>query len=291
MPSLKSLKVRIASVKSTQKITKAMKMVSASKLKRAQEAAEAARPYSSRMEGVIASLAAKAGGDGASPLLIGTGRDQVHLVVVATGERGLCGAFNTNIVKSARLRIDGLVNAGKTVKVLCVGKKGRVQLQRTHARHIIDTIDLSAVKKLGFADADAIARRVLAMFDKGEFDVAWLFYAQFKSALTQIPTEQKLIPVQLATNDNAPKVEAAVEYEPGEEEILADLLPRNIAVQLYKALLENMASFYGAQMNAMDSATRNAGDMIKRLSISYNRQRQAAITKELIEIISGAEAL
>jgi F-type H+-transporting ATPase subunit gamma len=291
MPSLKSLKNRIASVKSTQKITKAMKMVSASKLKRAQEAAEAARPYSARMEGVIASLAAKAGGDGASPLLIGTGKDQTHLVVVATGERGLCGAFNTNIVKAARLRIDALVNAGKTVKVLCVGKKGRVQLQRTHASLILDTIDLSGVRKLGFVDADAIAKRVLEMFGRGEFDVAWLFFSKFQSALTQIPTEQQLIPVQLAGNDNAAKVEAAVEYEPSEEAILADLLPRNIAVQIYKALLENNASFYGAQMNAMDNATRNAGDMIKRLSIVYNRQRQATITKELIEIISGAEAL
>jgi F-type H+-transporting ATPase subunit gamma len=291
MPSLKSLKMRIASVKSTQKITKAMKMVSASKLKRAQEAAEAARPYSSRMEGVIASLASKAGGEGASPLLVGTGKDQVNLVIVATGERGLCGAFNTNIVKAARLRVDALVNAGKTVKVLCVGKKGRAQLLRTHAKYIIDTIDLSGVKKVGFADADAIAKRVLAMFEAGEFDVAWLFFAKFQSALTQIPTEQKLIPVQVAQNDNAAKVEAAVDYEPSEEGILVDLLPRNIAVQIYKALLENSASFYGAQMNAMDSATRNAGDMIKRLSITYNRQRQAAITKELIEIISGAEAL
>jgi F-type H+-transporting ATPase subunit gamma len=291
MPSLKSLKMRIASVKSTQKITKAMKMVSASKLKRAQEAAEAARPYSARMEGVIASLAAKAGGEGASPLLIGTGKDQVHLVIVATGERGLCGAFNTNIVKAARLRVDALINAGKAVKILCVGKKGRAQLVRTHAKYIIDTIDLSGVKKVGFVDADAIAKRVLGMFEAGDFDVAWLFFAKFQSALTQIPTEQKLIPVQLAQNDNAVKVEAAVEYEPSEEGILADILPRNIAVQIYKALLENSASFYGAQMNAMDSATRNAGDMIKRLSITYNRQRQAAITKELIEIISGAEAL
>ncbi len=291
MPSLKSLKMRIASVKSTQKITKAMKMVAASKLKRAQEAAEAARPYSSRMEGVIASLASKAGGDGASPLLIGTGKDQVHLVIVATGERGLCGAFNTNIVKAARIRVDALINAGKTVKILCVGKKGRGQLLRTHAKYIIDTIDLSAVKKIGFVDADAVAKRVLTMFSAGEFDVAWLFYAKFQSALVQIPTEQQLIPVQLSSNDNNSGVGAAVEYEPSEEAILDDLLPRNIAVQIYKALLENSASFYGAQMNSMDNATRNAGDMIKRLSITYNRTRQATITKELIEIISGAEAL
>ncbi len=291
MPSLKSLKVRIASVKSTQKITKAMKMVAASKLRRAQEAAEAARPYSSRMEGVIASLASKAGGEGASPLLIGTGKDQVHLVVVATGERGLCGAFNTNIVKAARLRVESLLKAGKSVKILCVGKKGRAQLLRTHAQYIIDTVDLSAVKKIGFVDADGVAKRVLDMFGKGEFDVAWLFYAKFQSALVQIPTEQQLIPVQVTTNDNAPTVAAAVEYEPSEEAILEDLLPRNIAVQIYKAMLENSASFYGAQMNAMDNATRNAGDMIKKLSITYNRSRQAAITKELIEIISGAEAL
>jgi F-type H+-transporting ATPase subunit gamma len=291
MPSLKSLKVRIASVKSTQKITKAMKMVAASKLRRAQEAAEAARPYSSRMEGVIASLASKAGGDGASPLLIGTGKDQTHLVVVATGERGLCGAFNTNIVKAARLRIDALINAGKTVKILCVGKKGRGQLLRTHAKYIIDTVDLSAVKKIGFVDADGVAKRVLSMFEAGDYDVAWLFYSKFQSALVQIPTEQQLIPVQLISNDNGAGVAAAVEYEPSEEAILEDLLPRNIAVQIYKALLENSASFYGAQMNSMDNATRNAGDMIKRLSITYNRTRQATITKELIEIISGAEAL
>jgi F-type H+-transporting ATPase subunit gamma len=291
MPSLKSLKMRIASVKSTQKITKAMKMVAASKLKRAQEAAEAARPYSSRMEGVIASLASKAGGDGASPLLVGTGKDQTHLVVVATGERGLCGAFNTNIVKAARLRVDALINAGKTVKILCVGKKGRGQLLRTHAKYIIDTVDLSAVKKIGFVDADGVAKRVLGMFAAGEFDVAWLFYAKFQSALVQIPTEQQLIPVQLSSNDNSSGATAAVEYEPSEEAILDDVLPRNIAVQIYKALLENSASFYGAQMNSMDNATRNAGDMIKRLSITYNRTRQATITKELIEIISGAEAL
>jgi F-type H+-transporting ATPase subunit gamma len=291
MPSLKSLKMRIASVKSTQKITKAMKMVAASKLKRAQEAAKAARPYSSSMEGVIASLASKAGGDGASPLLIGTGKDQTHLVVVATGERGLCGAFNTNIVKAARIRVDALINAGKSVKILCVGKKGRGQLLRTHAKYIIDTVDLSAVKKIGFIDADGVAKRVLTMFSNAEFDVAWLFYAKFQSALVQIPTEQQLIPVQLSSNDNSSGVGAAVEYEPSEEAILEDLLPRNIAVQIYKALLENSASFYGAQMNSMDNATRNAGDMIKRLSITYNRTRQATITKELIEIISGAEAL
>jgi F-type H+-transporting ATPase subunit gamma len=289
MPSLKSLKIRITSVKNTQKITKAMKMVAASKLRRAQEAAEAARPYAEKMDGVIASLAGKiSAGDGPA-LLVGTGRDDVHLVVVATGERGLCGAFNTNIVKAARARIDALLGQGKTVKILCVGKKGRAALARTHKDWIIDTYDLSAVKKLGFVNAAEIAERITGMFAAGEFDVAWLFYAKFRSVLSQEPTEQQLIPVPAP--EGAAGGEASVEYEPSEEAILEDLLPRNLGVQVYKALLENNASFYGAQMNAMDNATRNAGDMIKRLTIQYNRSRQAAITKELIEIISGAEAL
>lgn len=289
MPSLKSLKLRITSVKNTQKITKAMKMVAASKLRRAQEAAEAARPYATRMDGVIASLASKvAAGDGPA-LLSGTGRDDVHLVVVATGERGLCGAFNTNIVKAARGRIDALLAQGKTVKILCVGKKGRAALNRTHKDKILDTYDMSSIKKLGFADASAIAERITTMFEAGDFDVAWLFYAKFRSVLSQEPTEQQLIPVPVP--DGAAGSDAAVEYEPSEEAILTELLPRNLGVQVYKALLENNASFYGAQMNAMDNATRNAGDMIKRLSIVYNRTRQATITKELIEIISGAEAL
>jgi F-type H+-transporting ATPase subunit gamma len=275
MPSLKSLKNRIGSVKNTQKITKAMKMVAASKLKRAQEAAEAARPYAVRMDAVIASLASKVTGSEATPLLSGVGRDQVHLLVVATSERGLCGGFNTNIVKAARLKIDELLRAGKTVKILCVGKKGKNVLQRLHRERIVDTVDLAGVKN---------------MFAAGEFDVAWLLFAKFQSVLAQIPTVQQLIPVAIpavadATNDSA------VEYEPEEEEILADILPRNVSVQIYKALLENAASEQGARMSAMDSATRNAGDMIKRLSLVYNRTRQAAITKELIEIISGAEAL
>lgn len=290
MPSLKSLKNRIGSVKNTQKITKAMKMVAASKLKRAQEAAEAARPYAVRMDAVIASLASKVTGTDATPLLGGNGKDQVHLLVVATSERGLCGGFNTNIVKAARLKIDELLRAGKTVKILCVGKKGKNVLQRLHRERIVDTIDLAGVKKLGFSDAQAISTRVQDMFAAGDFDVAWLLFAKFQSVLAQIPTVQQLIPVAIpamtdATNDSA------VEYEPEEEEILADILPRNVSVQIYKALLENAASEQGARMSAMDSATRNAGDMIKRLSLVYNRTRQAAITKELIEIISGAEAL
>jgi F-type H+-transporting ATPase subunit gamma len=291
MPSLKALKMRIGSVKNTQKITKAMKMVAASKLRRAQEAAEAARPYAVRMDKVIASLAAKVTeGSDASPLLTGSGKNQVHLMIVATSERGLCGGFNTNIVKAARLKIQQLINDGKTVKILCVGKKGRAVLQRTYRDKIVDTIDLTNVKKLGFADAASISARVQTMYAAGEFDIAWLYYSRFKSVMDQIPTEQQLIPVAIpvvaeATNDSA------VEYEPEEEEILAEILPRNISVQIYKALLENAASEQGARMSAMDSATRNAGDMIKRLTLVYNRSRQAVITKELIEIISGAEAL
>jgi len=290
MPSLKSLKLRIGSVKNTQKITKAMKMVAASKLRRAQEAAEAARPYAEKMEGVIASLAAKVTPGDGPPLLVGTGRDQVHLLVVATSERGLCGAFNTNIVKSARQRVERLLAEGKTVKILCVGKKGRASLQRLYRDKIIDTIDLSAVKRLGFTDASAIAQRVIDMFDGGEFDVAWLYFSNFRSVLSQEPTEQQLIPVAVPDASGG-GAEAAVEYEPSEEAILEALLPRNLSVQVYKALLENAASEQGARMSAMDNATRNAGDMINRLTITYNRSRQAAITKELIEIISGAEAL
>lgn len=294
MPSLKSLKNRIASVKSTQKITKAMKMVAAAKLRRAQEAAEAARPYAERMEAVLASLATKADrGDSPSKLLVGTGRDDVHLVVVATSERGLCGAFNTNIVRGARLKIDALLREGKQVKILCVGKKGRAVLRRFYGDMIIDTIDLSNVRRLGFVNAQPIAERVIDMFDAGEFDVAWLFYAKFKSALVQEVTAQQLIPAALpvAAEGDADVAESVVEYEPSEEQILEALLPRNIAVQVFRALLENAASEQGSRMTAMDNATRNAGDMINRLTLQYNRSRQAAITTELTEIISGAEAL
>lgn len=296
MPSLKDLKVRINSVKSTQKITKAMKMVAASKLRRAQEAAESARPYAERMEKVLAGLgAAVKDQPGASPLLAGTGKHEVELVVVATSERGLCGGFNTNIVKAAKVHIAELVAAGKTVKILCVGKKGATQLRREHRSLILDVKDMSGIKKLGFADAQPIAQEVLDMFERGEFDVATLFYAKFQSALVQINTKQQLIPAPIpeaANDDDADDLAgASYEYEPDEAAILDDLLPRNVAVQLYRGLLENAASEQGARMTAMDNATRNAGEMIDSLSITYNRTRQANITKELIEIISGAEAL
>lgn len=297
MPSLKDLKIRIDSVKSTQKITKAMKMVAASKLRRAQDAAEAARPYAERMEKVLAGLGASvADQPGASPLLVGTGKDDVELVIVATSERGLCGGFNTNIVKAAKAHINGLIAAGKTVKILCVGKKGHVVLRREFSDKIIDLKDMSGVKNIGFSDVQPIATEVLAMFERGEFDVATLFYAKFQSALVQLTTKQQLIPAPLpeAANDDEAEDElggAAYDYEPDEGAILEDLLPRNVAVQIYRGLLENAASEQGARMTAMDSATRNAGDMIDRLSITYNRTRQANITKELIEIISGAEAL
>ena len=295
MPSLKSLRIRINSVKSTQKITKAMKMVAASKLRRAQEAAEAARPYAERMAGILASLAAgQNGAENAPRLLVGTGSDQVHLLVVATAERGLCGAFNSSIVKLARRKIEELTAAGKTVKILCVGKKGRDQLRRDHASKIVDTLDLSKAKRVGFAEAQEITDRVVAMFEAGEFDVAHIFYNNFKSVISQIPTAQQLIPAMVAGDAaaEAPDLGGAVyEYEPDEETILLQLLPRNLSMQVYRALLENAASEQGARMSAMDNATRNAGEMIKKLTQVYNRSRQAPITKELIEIISGAEAV
>ena len=296
MPSLKDLKVRINSVKSTQKITKAMKMVAASKLRRAQEAAEAARPYAERMEKVLAGLgAAVKDQPGASPLLAGTGAHDVELVIVATSERGLCGGFNTNIVKAARAHIISLQAEGKSVKILCVGKKGAGQLRRDYGDLIIDVRDMSAVKRMAFADAQPVAQEVLEMFARGEFDVATLFYAKFQSALVQVNTKQQLIPapIPVAANDEGTDdlAGAIYEYEPSEEAILDDLLPRNVAIQLYRGLLENAASEQGSRMTAMDSATRNAGDMIDSLSVTYNRTRQANITKELIEIISGAEAL
>jgi F-type H+-transporting ATPase subunit gamma len=295
MPSLKSLRVRINSVKSTQKITKAMKMVAASKLRRAQEAAEAARPYAERMAGIMASLsAAQTGSDTAPKLMIGTGKDQVHLLIVATAERGLCGAFNSSIVKLARRKIEELTAAGKTVKILCVGKKGRDQLRRDHASKIADTVDLAKVKKVGFSEAQEIADRVLAMFEAGEFDVAHIFYNNFKSVISQVPTVQQLIPAMVVADEaNAgPDLQGAIyEFEPDEETILDQLLPRNLSMQVYRALLENAASEQGARMSAMDNATRNAGEMIKKLTTVYNRSRQAQITKELIEIISGAEAV
>ncbi len=298
MPSLKDLRVRIASVKSTQKITSAMKMVAAAKLRRAQEAAEASRPYAERMERMLGSLAAGAAGrDGAPKMLAGTGQDQVHLLVVGTADRGLCGGFNSNIVREVRRRIASLRENGKTFKILCVGRKGRDLLRREYGDAIIDTIEDVARPRLSFAGAEPIAKRIERMFEAGEFDVCTIYYARFKSAISQIVSSQQLIPFAPAAEDGSERVEggaaalAVYEYEPTEEEILADLLPRNLAVQIYKALLENNASEHGARMTAMDSATRNAGEMIDKLTLTYNRTRQAVITKELIEIISGAEAL
>ncbi|GAB2186156.1 F0F1 ATP synthase subunit gamma [Roseibium sp. LAB1] len=294
MPSLKDLRNRIASVKATQKITKAMQMVAAAKLRRAQEAAEAARPYAERMGAVLANLAvAFEGRDDAPKLMSGTGNDQVHLLVVATAERGLCGGFNTNIAKLAREKARSLMKQGKTVKIICVGKKGYDALKRELGQHIIKTIDLRSVKNVGFNNADEIGREVLSMYDNGEFDVCTLFYSTFKSVIAQEPTAKQLIPAhfEAGSSDEGAGANAVYEYEPEETEILADLLPRNISVQIFRALLENAASEQGARMSAMDNATRNAGEMIDKLTINYNRQRQAQITTELIEIISGAEAL
>jgi len=292
MASLKALKIRIGSVKSTQKITKAMKMVAAAKLRRAQEAAVAGRPYAERLEAVMASLASKVVVSESSPrLLAGTGKDQVHLIVVATSERGLAGAFNTNIVRAARKKAEELERSGKTVNFYLAGKKGRV-LKRFYPNQIAADYELGAIKNVKFSDAQGLATDLIARFDAGEFDVAHLFYAKFQSALVQIPTGMQIIPVSIpeGTAPAGGNV-AAVEYEPDEETILADLLPRNVAIQIFRAMLENAASEQGSRMNAMDNATRNAGDMINRLSIEYNRTRQAAITTELVEIISGAEAL
>jgi F-type H+-transporting ATPase subunit gamma len=283
--------MRITSVKSTQKITKAMKMVAAAKLRRAQEAAEAARPYSVRMAAVMASLASRVTVSPESPrLLAGTGKDQVHLLVVCSSERGLAGGFNSNIAKLARRTMDELLAQGKTVKLLFVGKKARAPFARTHKDLIVGTVDMTHIKNVGFADAKSVADEVVARFEAGEFDVAHLFFSTFKSALTQEPTRLQIIPAALPAG-GAAGADASVEYEPDEDSILADLLPKNLAVQVFRALLENAASEQGSRMTAMDSATRNAGDMINKLSITYNRTRQAAITKELIEIISGAEAL
>jgi len=294
MPSLKDLRNRIASVKATQKITKAMQMVAAAKLRRAQEAAEAARPYAERMDAVLANLAvAFEGRDDAPKLMSGTGNDQVHLLVVATAERGLCGGFNTNIAKLARERARSLIGQGKTVKIICVGKKGYDALKREFAQHVIKTVDLRSVKNVGFANADEIGRELISMYGDGEFDVCTLYYSTFKSVIAQEPTAQQLIPAHFEPSeaDAGAGANAVYEYEPDETEILADLLPRNISVQIFRALLENAASEQGARMSAMDNATRNAGEMIDKLTINYNRQRQAQITTELIEIISGAEAL
>ena len=294
MASLKALKIRIGSVKSTQKITKAMKMVAAAKLRRAQEAAEAGRPYAERLEGVMASLASKVTVSESSPKLLGgTGKDQVQMLVVVTSERGLAGAFNTNIVRAARKKAEELEAAGKTVKFYVAGKKGRV-IRRFYPDQIAADFDISTMKVASFDHARAMADDLIRRYEAGEFDVAHLFYAKFVSALVQEPTARQIIPVAIPANAETSQktgAEAAVEYEPDEESILADLLPRNIAIQIFRALLENAASEQGSRMNAMENATKNAGDMINRLSIQYNRTRQAAITTELVEIISGAEAL
>jgi F-type H+-transporting ATPase subunit gamma len=294
MATLKDLRVRIRSVKSTQKITSAMKMVAASRLRRAQEQAEAARPYAMRMERMLGSLAASILGSGtAPPLLAGTGKSDVHLLIVATSDRGLAGGFNATILREARRTIRELQAGGKTVKVLTIGRKGRDGLRRDYGRLIIDSLTEVGRPRLQFANAQAIAARVLALFDAGEFDLSTIVYNRFKSAITQIVTKQQLIPfaVPETVERPDPAVQGVYEFEPEEAEILASLLPSNLAVQLYTALLENNASEQGARMTAMDNATRNAGDMIDRLTVTYNRSRQAAITKELIEIISGAEAL
>ena len=295
MASLKDMRNRIASVKATRKITKAMQMVAAAKLRRAQEAATSARPYAQRMARVLASVGSSVAGKSSAPaLLVGTGKDQVYLLVVMTAERGLCGGFNSNIARLARQDAARLVASGKLVKILAVGRKGADALRREWGRNIIDRVDLKGVKELGFANAQAIAEKILALFRAGEFDVCTLYFSEFKSVIAQKPTALRLIPVQALDGgaaQPAPTQQASYEYEPSEEEILGPLIARNIAAQVFRGLLENAASEQGARMSAMDNATRNAGDMINKLTIRYNRQRQANITKELIEIISGAEAL
>ena len=291
MPSLISFRRRIATVTSIRKITKAQQMVAASKLRRAQEAAEAARPYAEKMNAVIANVAEGVRGQAGAPrLLSGTGKDDVYLLIVATADRGLCGAFNTNIVRLARQRIQALLQEGKTVRILCVGRKGRDQLRRQYGSMILETVDFMGKKHIGFVDAASIARRVLEMFDRGEFDVATIIYSRFQSVISQVPTAQQLIPAPIETVA-AGGMQQQYEYEPDEGEILTALLPRNVSIQIFRALLENIAGEFGAKMSAMDSATRNAGDVIGKLTLQYNRTRQAMITKELIEIISGAEAL
>ena len=298
MPSLKDLRNRIASVTATRKITKAMQMVAAAKLRRAQEAVTAARPYAQRMDKVLANLnRGLASKEGASPLLVGTGKEDVHLLVIMTAERGLCGGFNSNIARLARQNIIRLRNEGKTVKLLFVGRKGWDVLRREFEQFTVDRVDLKEVRQIGFANAEGISQRILDLFEAGEFDVCTMYFSEFKSVISQIPTPLQLIPAKLPddteeeSNSSGAGAGAAYDYEPSEEEILGFLLTRNIATQIFRGLLENAASEQGARMSAMDNATRNAGEMIDKLTITYNRQRQAQITKELIEIISGAEAL
>jgi F-type H+-transporting ATPase subunit gamma len=294
MPSLKDLRARISSIKATRKITKAMQMVAAAKLRRAQDQAEAARPYAERLEAILSRLSGRVVPSAASsPLLTGTGRDDTHLLIVTTGERGLAGAFNSNIARLARDHIRRLQAEGKTVKIMTVGRKGADQLRRDFGKLMIDHVDLRGVRQLGYVNALDIAQRVLKRFDQGEFDIATLFFSQFQNIITQKPRSTQLIPVKLPEAREAPAdaSNAVYEFEPDEEEILRELLPRNVTTQIYRALLENNAGFYASQMTAMDNATRNAGDMVNRYTLEYNRARQAMITKELIEIISGAEAV
>jgi len=291
MASLKDMRVRIAATKATQKITKAMQMVAASKLRRAQQAAEAARPYAERMDKVLGNIAsAVAGSDSAPRLLAGTGATQVHLLVVCTAERGLCGPFNSAIVRLAREKANALLAEGKILKIMCVGRKGADQLRRQYGQYIIEIVELRGIKQIGYAQAHMVADKIIARFNNNEFDVCTLFFSRFKSVIAQIPTAQQVIPPVFEAGKEAGPA-ASYEYEPEEEEILADLLPRNLSVQVFRALLENAASEQGARMSAMDNATRNAGEMIRKQTLTYNRTRQAMITKELIEIISGAEAL
>jgi len=291
MASLKEMRNRISSVKATQKITKAMQMVAAAKLRRSQDAAEAARPYARRLASVIANLAAGVSGDGAPKLLAGTGHDDRHLVVVAAADRGLAGGFTSSIVRAARAHIDGLIRQGKTVQVICVGKKVTAQLAKPYAGKIVETFDLSSYRQLTLSVAQPIADTVTRIYEAGETDVVTLFYSRFKSVVQQVPTGLQLIPATVEAGEAVSGPSAVYEYEPSEEAILETLLPRNLTVQILSALLDNMAGFYASQMTAMDNATRNAGDMIKRYTLEYNRSRQAQITKELIEIISGAEAV
>ncbi|HVG50425.1 MAG TPA: F0F1 ATP synthase subunit gamma [Xanthobacteraceae bacterium] len=293
MASLKDMRVRIAATKATQKITKAMQMVAASKLRRAQVAAEAARPFAERMETVLGNIASSVSDISAAPkLLSGTGDNKTHLLLVCTGERGLCGPFNSAIVRLARERANSLMSEGKEVKIFCVGRKGYEQLRRNYEKQIIETVELRGVRTLQFVHAEEIATKVIALYESGAFDVCTLFYSRFRSVIAQIPTATQIIPATFeAKTSQGADAATSYEYEPEEDEILGELLPRNVAVQIFRALLENNASFYGAQMTAMDNATRNAGDMIRKQTITYNRTRQAMITKELIEIISGAEAL
>ena len=291
MPSLKDMRVRIAATKATQKITKAMQMVAASKLRRAQAAAEAARPYAERMGKVLGSIAGAVGDLGSAPrLLAGTGSEQVHLLLVCTAERGLCGPFNSAIVRLARERANALLAEGKEVKFFCVGRKGYEQLRRLFAKQIIEHVELRGVRALAFEHAEGIGDKIVRLYEEGAFDVCTLFFSRFKSVIAQVPTAQQIIPPVFAGEAAGNDTGAVYEYEPDEDEILTELLPRNISVQIFRALLENSASFYGAQMTAMDNATRNAGEMIRKQTLTYNRTRQAMITKELIEIISGAEA-